>query len=418
MILRPEQGGAREEIKIKQVGACEEIKIKWAGAYEIEGQTMLVSGEGMKRVLGGLFLALSLVMSALVVNAGLGLAQVQAQTQTKSQFVPLVSVSQSQMSAQGPSGQVSGTEAVSAVGAGAGLDYVLAPNDRVRLMVFGEADLSGEFVIDSAGMASLPLVGEVQAAGMNLRTFQREVERRLKNGYLVDPRVSAQILNFRPIFVLGEVKIPGEHPFASGLTLLNAVAQAGGFTPLANTQRVFVRREGASEEEELVVRSGVPVMPGDTVRVEKSAMFIYGEVRTQGEMPIPPGLTVRTAVAQAGGFSELADTQTVFVKRAGSEQEIAVPFDSGALVRSGDTLRVDKSSFFIMGEVASTGEFPMRPGLSVTTAAILAGGFTTRADTRNVFIRHAGEAKERRYKLTNDLVVKKGDTIRVPERFF
>jgi protein involved in polysaccharide export with SLBB domain len=244
------------------------------------------------------------------------------------------------------------------------------------------------------------------------------VERRLKNGYLVDPRVSAQILNFRPIFVLGEVKMPGEHPFASGLTLLNAVAQAGGFTPLANTQRVFIRREGASGEEELVVRSGVPVMPGDTIRIEKSAMFIYGEVRTQGEQPIPPGLTVRTAVAQAGGFTELADTQTVFVKRAGSDKEIAVAFDSGALVQSGDTLRVDKSSFFIMGEVGSTGELPMRPGLSVTTAAILAGGFTTRADTRNVFIRHAGETKEKRYRLTNDLVVQKGDTIRIPERFF
>jgi protein involved in polysaccharide export with SLBB domain len=108
----------------------------------------------------------------------------------------------------------------------------------------------------------------------------------------------------------------------------------------------------------------------------------------------------------------------VFVKRAGSDKEVAVPFDSGALVQSGDTLRVDKSSFFISGEVAKTGEFPMRPGLSVTTAAILAGGFTTRADTRSVFIRHAGEAKEKRYRLTNDLVVKKGDTIRIPERFF
>jgi hypothetical protein len=80
-----------------------ETKIKWAGAYEIEGQTMLVSGEGMKRVLGGLLLALSLVMSALVLNGGLGLAQVQAQTQTKSQFVPLVRESQSQMSTQVPS---------------------------------------------------------------------------------------------------------------------------------------------------------------------------------------------------------------------------------------------------------------------------------------------------------------------------
>lgn len=384
---------------------------------------MRMSGEGMMRALGAFLLAMGLVTSGLILNAGMSLTQAQAQTQFVPQVRQNMAQSTGQSTGQGSDARMSNSVMTQDSGttsgdAGATLDYVLAPNDRVRVIVFGEADLSGEFVIDSGGMASLPLVGEVQAAGMNLRTFQREVERRLKNGYLVDPRVSAQILNFRPIFVLGEVKVPGEHPFASGLTLMNAVAQAGGFTPLANTQRVFIRREGSSEEEEIAVRSGVPVMPGDTIRIEKSAMFIYGEVGTQGEMPIPPGLTVRTAVAQAGGFTELADTQTVFVKRAGSDQEIAVPFDSGALVRSGDTLRVDKSSFFIMGEVAKTGELPIRPGLSVTNAAILAGGFTVRADTSTVFIRRAGETKEKRYRLTNDLVVQKGDTVRIPERFF
>jgi polysaccharide export outer membrane protein len=299
------------------------------------------------------------------------------------------------------------------------LDYVLSRNDQLRITVFGEADLSGEFVIDSGGSIALPLIGNVQAAGMNLRTFQRELERLFREGrYLVDPRVSAQILNFRPIFVLGEIRTPGEHEFVAGLTLLNAIAQAGGYTPLANVRRVFIRREGVDEEFEVAVRSGVAIMPGDTIRVEKSALFIFGEVRTQGEMPIPEGLTVRTAVAQAGGFTELADTENIFLKRAGSDTEIAVPFNSGELVQPGDILRVDKSSFFIMGEVGSTGEFPMRPGLTVTNAAILAGGFTTRADTRRVFIRRAGELQERRYRLTNDLIVQKGDTIRIPERFF
>ncbi|MFN8957771.1 MAG: polysaccharide biosynthesis/export family protein, partial [Hyphomonadaceae bacterium] len=183
----------------------------------------------MKRVLGGLLLAVGLVVSALMMTGSLGVAQAQAQ------FVPQVSVGQSGGQMGSPVAVQTGGESATASGAGTGLDYVLAPNDRVRLIVFGEADLSGEFVIDSGGMASIPLVGEVQAAGMNLRTFQREVERRLKNGYLVDPRVSAQILNFRPIFVLGEVKAPGEHPFSWCLTLLKAVSQAGGFTTLANT---------------------------------------------------------------------------------------------------------------------------------------------------------------------------------------
>ncbi|WP_198534025.1 polysaccharide biosynthesis/export family protein, partial [Aquidulcibacter paucihalophilus] len=111
----------------------------------------------MKRVLGGLLLALCVVMSGLGLNAGFGLAGAQAQSQNQGQaqrqFVPLVRAGESQTGMQQTLGQVSGEEAG---GSGTGLDYVLAPNDRVRLIVFGEADLSGEFVIDSAGMASLP----------------------------------------------------------------------------------------------------------------------------------------------------------------------------------------------------------------------------------------------------------------------
>ena len=361
-----------------------------------------------------------LLVIGFCVCAGLGAGRAYAQTGLPPMGLPQ-SIAPQSTASQSIASQPTASQSIAPQTddqSAAQLDYVLAPNDRVRMMIFGEPDLSGEFVIDSAGTASLPLIGEVRAAGMNLRTFQRDVERRLKAGYLVDPRVSAQIMNFRPIFVLGEVRTPGEHPFASGLTLLNAIAQAGGFTPLANSTAVYIRRERAGTEERMVVRSGIPILPGDTLRIEKSAMFIFGEVRTQGEMPIPPGLTMRTAVAQAGGFTELADTATIFVKRGGASDEIRIGLDSGELVQPSDILRVDKSSFFIMGEVGRTGEFPMRSGLSIVNAAILAGGFSTRADTRRVFIRRVGELKEKRYKLTNDLIVQKGDTIRIPERFF
>jgi protein involved in polysaccharide export with SLBB domain len=297
-------------------------------------------------------------------------------------------------------------------------EYVLSANDRLRITVFGEPNMSGEFVVDASGNISMPLVGEIRAAGMNLRMFQRALEAELKRGYLIDPRVSAEMLNFRPFYVLGQVSRPGEYPYASGLTLLNAIAQAGGFTPLANVQQLTIKRENVTTEQTVAIQAGYPVLPGDTIRVEKAAVYIFGEVARPGEYPIPPGLNMVTAVAQAGGYTALADSTTVHVKRAGSNIEVATPAATGQLVQPGDTLRVGKSSFFILGEVARPGEYPLTQALSITTAGALAGGFTYRADQRRVFIRRAGEAEERAYRVTNDLPVRPGDTIRVPERFF
>jgi protein involved in polysaccharide export with SLBB domain len=297
-------------------------------------------------------------------------------------------------------------------------EYILSPNDRVRITVFGEPNLSGEFTVDAQGNVSMPLIGEVRAAGIDLRLFQRNLESRLARGYLVDPRVSAEILNFRPFYVLGEVKTPGEYPFANGLTLLNAIAQAGGFTPLANLQELRIRRANAQGEVPVAIQAGFPVMPGDTIRVEKASVFIFGEVQRPGEYPIPPGLNVVTAVAQAGGYTNLADTTTVNVKRSGSNVETPTPAATGQLVRPGDTLRVGKSSFFILGEVNRPGEYPLTQALTVMNAAALAGGYTYRADQRRIFIRRAGELEEKPYRSGNDLQVRQGDTIRVAERFF
>ncbi len=297
-------------------------------------------------------------------------------------------------------------------------EYVLSPNDKLKITVFGEEDLSGEFVVDATGNVSIPLIGEVRAAGTSLRAFQRNIEARLRAGYLVDPRVSAEILNFRPFYVLGEVKNPGEYAYTSGLTLLNAIAQAGGFTPLANTSTIAIKRPGAEGELRAVVQAGMPISPGDTLRVEKAAVYIIGEVKRPGEYPIPPGLNLVTAVAQAEGYTDLADLNRVFVKRAGSNVEVAMPVSTGALVQPGDTLRVGRASFFILGEVNRPGEYPAPENLTVNNAAAIAGGFTFRADTKRIWLRRSGELEEKRVKITDSLVIRQGDTIRIAERFF
>lgn len=148
-----------------------------------------------------------------------------------------------------------------------GSDYRLGPGDKIRLIVFGEEALSGQFVVSGNGKVSLPLIGEVNAANLTVPQFQDEVNAALRQGYLKEPRVSAEVLTYRPFYILGEVNRPGEYPYSSGLTVLNAVATAGGFTYRAQTKRVFIRRHAETEEKSYELKSETSVAPGDTIRI-------------------------------------------------------------------------------------------------------------------------------------------------------
>ena len=147
------------------------------------------------------------------------------------------------------------------------VEYTLGVGDQLRVIVFGEDNLSGEFVVDSSGFVSLPLIGEVQASGSSIREFQKSVEAKLLDGYLNDPRVSAEVLNFRPYYILGEVTTSGEYPYSNGLTVLNAVATAGGFSYRANKKYVFIKRAGETNEVRYPLTVTTPVQPGDTIRI-------------------------------------------------------------------------------------------------------------------------------------------------------
>ncbi|MDO8421549.1 MAG: polysaccharide biosynthesis/export family protein [Parvibaculum sp.] len=146
------------------------------------------------------------------------------------------------------------------------LDYRLGSGDKLRMIVFGEQDLSGEFDVTGTGKVSLPLVGQVQAAGLTLDEFAEEVAGKLKQGYLTNPKISVEVLNFRPFYIIGEVDKPGEYPYTNGMTILNAVAVAGGFTYRANQSDVYITRGGGGEVK-FGISQSVRVLPGDIVRI-------------------------------------------------------------------------------------------------------------------------------------------------------
>lgn len=151
-----------------------------------------------------------------------------------------------------------------------GQEYTLGPGDRVRISVFGEEELSGEFLVSNRGTVAMPLVGEVKAGGLTLTSFNSTVEERLVATDLFrSPRVSTDVLAYRPFYILGEVTEPGQYPYAVGMTITKAVATAGGFTYRANANVVFVTREGGTREIPLQVTAASWIGPGDTIRVSE-----------------------------------------------------------------------------------------------------------------------------------------------------
>ncbi|MFW5634163.1 MAG: polysaccharide biosynthesis/export family protein [Erythrobacter sp.] len=147
--------------------------------------------------------------------------------------------------------------------------YTLGPGDRMRITVYGEETLTGEYRVTSEGNVSFPLIGNVSAEGKTIEQLQQTLTAQLGEGYIADPRISAEIIDYRPYYVLGEVGRPGEYTYSVGLTLQQAVAAAGGFTYRANDNRVFLKR--ANETREVIVdlkeHPAFPIQPGDTVRV-------------------------------------------------------------------------------------------------------------------------------------------------------
>lgn len=145
--------------------------------------------------------------------------------------------------------------------------YRLNTNDRVRVVIFGHEDLSGEFAVDESGRLSLPLIQFVQARNLTTQELERAITDRLRPDYLINPRVSVEILSLQPVYVIGEVREPGSYPFTSGMTVLNAVALAGGYTYRAARKKMTITEAADPERRKARVSEDSAVQPGDVIEI-------------------------------------------------------------------------------------------------------------------------------------------------------
>ncbi|MCB1491679.1 MAG: polysaccharide export protein [Rhodobiaceae bacterium] len=145
--------------------------------------------------------------------------------------------------------------------------YRLGTDDRIRLIVFGQDDLSNIYTVDAQGTISVPLIGLVPVSGMTTAEVERSVAARLRNGFIRNPDVTVEMQTYRPFFILGEVRQPGQYAFRSGITVKAAVAIAGGYSERAAQRRMKITRTVNGETYRATVPSDAIVMPGDTIEI-------------------------------------------------------------------------------------------------------------------------------------------------------
>ncbi|SMH54014.1 polysaccharide biosynthesis/export family protein [Azospirillum agricola] len=146
-------------------------------------------------------------------------------------------------------------------------DYRLGSGDALRVIVFGEEQLSGEFRVDGTGKVAMPLIGDVTAKNRTTGEVEKEISSKLSQGYVRDAKVSVEVMNHRPFFILGEVRNPGQYQFQNGMTALSAVAMAGGYTYRAKEDFVLITRGNDPKKQLRKAPITTTVMPDDVVRI-------------------------------------------------------------------------------------------------------------------------------------------------------
>ena len=248
-------------------------------------------------------------------------------------------------------------------------NYIIGPQDILTVTVFDQEDLGGKFPVDSDGTFTFPLVGRIKAGGLTLRELEAELKKKLKDGFFNDPQLSVGVEQYRSqkIHIVGEVRNPGTYPLTGDMSLIEAIARAGSTLPSASGEALIVRVKSGKQVQG-------PTLPnGDDTDVT----------------------TVDIKALQSGALSQniaLRDADTIFVPRA--------------------------ESVYVFGQVKNPGAYSIQRNTTVLQALSLAGGVNDRGATGRIKIVRIekGQTVELRVKLTD--IVRPGDTIMVPERFF
>ena len=242
----------------------------------------------------------------------------------------------------------------------------LGVGDQIAITVFGQPDLSAEVTVGESGGIMVPLIGTLNVLNMSAAQLETMVAKRLKDGgYLQNPGVSVQIRQLRSqlVSVMGEVQRPGRYPIQGKMTVLEALATAGGLTQRADKSILVLRKSptavsGDSAREEISIqldtagaqfrgRLDAPLVNDDVVYVGVQKLFyIHGEVRRPGAYPMEQGLNIMKALALSGGISERGSKGRIKVHRLDAQKVLReVRAELPMAIEPDDVIYVDERLF-------------------------------------------------------------------------
>jgi polysaccharide export outer membrane protein len=265
------------------------------------------------------------------------------------------------------------TAVVPAVSADEPSLYIVGPNDLLSVTVYNQPQLSGKYMVQPDGTFTFPLLGRLKVGGLSVQAIENDVRDRLANGYLKNPQVGVSVDQYRSqqVFVMGEVRQPGGFQFTGAMTVIEALARAGSTTEQAGLEALIVRqpagappldaaaleRAKASTDSNVIhinlenLQNGVmsqnaTLQGGDTIFVPRAELvFLSGLVNTPGAHPYRKGMTVRQALALAGGVNERGSTRRIQIVRKVDGQERTINTNLKDLVQPGDTIVVRERFF-------------------------------------------------------------------------
>lgn len=252
--------------------------------------------------------------------------------------------------------------------------YIVGPNDTLAVTVYEQPQLSGKFMVQPDGTFAFPLLGRVKVGGLSVQAIENDMRDRLARGYLKNPQVSVTVDTYRSqqIFIIGEVKQPGGLQFTGTMTMIEALARVGSVTDNAAAEALVVRQAPGSQPPDAAVlkrvqegkddgnvirvnlqtlqagalSENIMLRAGDTIFVPRAeSVFISGHVGNPGAYAVRKGMTVRQALAMAGGVTDRGSTRRIQIVRKVDGMERTIDVDLQQLVQPGDTIVVRERFF-------------------------------------------------------------------------
>jgi polysaccharide export outer membrane protein len=254
-------------------------------------------------------------------------------------------------------------------------DYRLGPEDNIEIRVWDHDDLTRTTRVGLDGNISFPFVGQVKAQGLTLSELQKELEQRLGPKYIIEPRVSITVSEYKSqkFFVVGNVQRPGTYPLTKPIRVVEAISQAGGIAsgtiskPLSGAVAIVIHAQPGEKLHKPKLPSQIPasqkitvslsaalagdpeqnleIKDGDTIYVPNLVYYVTGEVKKPGRFPYEERMTVLQAVTTAEGFTDKASSRSIYIIRENSGEKQKVRVGTDDLIRPGDTIVVPESWF-------------------------------------------------------------------------